>query len=507
MRHLIELVELLGENPLPYIGDDARGRQIRLLLQYVKNTEQPTDREAATAIGLKPGSSTYRKYKHYLKFALLNGITALHPINHREADRKRAYNFVWRLITIGKSLRVSVGSEVLLPYLEQAFKLAVKHSMLDAAFETATMLRRQYTNRQFDRNKYQFYRKQASHYREVSRAYQDVVADLNEVIYLRNVRHAPADLAEFATACYHQHAPLIDRYNLAMISYLIYFIKVNAHLAVRDYEQLIATATQAIDYLDGCPTTLPSMYQVFEANLSVAYAQRNDYTNGIAFAHRMLSKTSPNEYNYLKVNELILILNLRSGKFQEAYEAFIKIDQRRLRKNLLAYYRETFDIIEAYLYLLISMQQIVEPEGESRFSRFRINKFLNSFDYSNAEKGHRNVHLLIIKIIDHLLHRRHRQTMDSIEAITKYTQRHLRSAELKRAKYFVKALAQLSVQAFHREAVERNTGRIIKRLDEYPLRESKQDYEMELVPYDVLWRLILDELGYKRIVLRGQRST
>jgi hypothetical protein len=114
-------------------------------------------------------------------------------------------------------------------------------------------------------------------------------------------------------------------------------------------------------------------------------------------------------------------------------------------------------------------------------------------------KQHRNVHLLIIEIIDSIVNKRHGKTTYSIEAVSKYAQRYLNGSEHKRIRYFLKALSQLSVQQYHRTAVERHTARYIKQLHQHPLCESKLDYYMELVPFDVLWRLILDQLGFRRI--------
>ena len=502
MKQLAELVELLGTDYKLCTCNTKQDEAVRTLFDYLQDTDTPQAEDAAQLFDLDPGEPAFRKLKHQLKLQLINALTEIQTASRSDDRRKRAFAYVWKLIAIGKQLRTSVGSRVLLPFLQEAYRLAETEEMVDAAFQCATMLRRQYVNRQFDREKYLHYAAEADRYREISRCYQDVVTDFNHIVYLRNVRANEKEIREVAVASHKRHCAAIDKHDMAVISYIVYLTELNIYLVDRDYEGVIRVAERALDYLGNKPAAQPTMFQVFEANLTVAYTQLNDYERGTQFARRLLDKTNPSDFNYLKVYELLLILALRAGRFQEAYETYLSIRPDTLRRNMLSYYYETFRIIEAYLYLLIGLQQI-EPQAEDRtFQRFRISRFLNSFEHATQEKSSRNVHLLIIEIVDHVIHRRHHKSVYSIEAVGKYATRHLKGKDFERVRYFLKALAQLSTQQFHRAAVERHTTRYIKSMQRIPLEESRLDYFMELIPYEVLWGLILDQLGYKRIRLR-----
>ncbi len=468
------------------------------LYAYVRKHPAASAEEAAGHLGLKAACPTFRKVKHALKLELLNAVTRIEITGRSTDSRKRMYAYVWKLITVGKQLRTSVNSGVLLPYLEEAFTTAADAEFLGAAYESAKMLRRQYNNRRFDPAKYEYYRNRARQYRDITRKYEDVVADFNELSYLRNTQRDPNEIEEVAKRCHARHVDAIEAYDVPLISYLVYLIELNRYLAARDYRGVIRVAEAAIDYLQGRETAQPTMFQVFEVNLSVAYAQLNDFDNGMSFARSLLKRTDPGEHNYLKVYEMMLLLCLRSAKFQEAYDIYrtMKFDQATAKQA--GHLAETVRIFEAYLYLLYKLKQINPRDGDNTFDRFRMQRFLNSFQRVNTEKSHRNVHLLILQIIDQVIRHRHTESDYSIEAITKYAQRHLRGAGHERIRYFLKALAQLSVQRFHRTAVERHTSRYLRKMQEYPLNESAQVYYMELIPYDILWKLILGKLGYKR---------
>ncbi len=500
MRHLSELVELLGHKHTLLCTKDTRlGYAQEKLLTYVRAHPTAGDQEGASHLGLEANSAAFRKVKHALKIALLNAVTRIAVSDRSTDNRKRTYAYVWKLITIGKQLRTSVASGILLPYLEEAFTTAAEAEFLSGAFQSASMLRRQYNNRRFDAAKYEYYRDRAREYRDVSRKYEDVVADLNELSYLRNVQRDPREIEEVAKRYHAHHVNAIQEYDVPAISYLVYLIELNRYLAARDYRAVIRVAETALAYLQKRDTSQPTMFQVFEVNLSVAYAQLNDFANGMNFARSLLEKTRPGEHNYLKVHEMMLLLCLRSAKFQEAYAIYRTMDLARISKQHPVHLAETFRIMEAYLYILYKLKQVVLQEDDTRLERFRLQRFVNSFQRASTEKSHRNVHLLILQIIDQVMRNRHTESHYSIEAITKYAQRHLRGPGYERVRYFLKALAQLSVQRFHRTAVERHTGRYLRKMQDYPLSESAQVYYMELVPYDLLWNLILGELGYKRV--------
>ncbi|WP_116124424.1 hypothetical protein [Lewinella sp. IMCC34183] len=506
MNDLSELVGLLGKDYTLCTCQDTHDTSLQTLFTYLQNAEEPTREGAAEALALRPGTPAFRKVKHRLKIKLVNALTAIH-VSDRSADRRqRTLAYVWKLIAIGQQLRTSIRSRVLLPYLEEAHRIAVSHDMVEAAYRTAVMLRRQYANRRFDRSRYEYFAEQSSTYRRLTRDFEDAVADLNQVTFLRNT-HADAEtIVSAASAGYERSAPLIERHDRAIVSYIVFLLQLNKYLAVNDYERVIGVAERAIAYLDQKEGALPTMYQVFEANLTVAYTQLNDYQRGTEFARRLLAKTSPDDYNYLKVHELLLLLALRAGRFQEAYASYRSIDPDTLTSDLLSYYNETFRIMEAYLYLLIRLGQIVPDAEDSTVERFRISRFINSFDFAAGEKSHRNIHLLIIEIVDHVINRRHTKSTHSIESIGKYATRHLRGPEYRRVRIFLKALAQLSTQQFHRTAVERHTRRYVEQLQKYPLNESRLDYYMELVPYETLWNLIVEQLGYRRIRIRSGRE-
>ena len=503
MTQLSELVALAGPGLVFPQHDPAQQSLASLYDYFLRQGEHATYVGAAAAVALEASSPAFRKLQQDLQLRLLAVITTPTVEERSSENRQQRYHYIWKVIALGQQLRTSRSSVLLLPYLEEAYRMSEESELVEAAYLVATMLRRQYTNRRFDDDKYRYYRDRAAHYRPLCRAYQDAVSDLNEVYYQRNIGTDSESLEAYAQQAYLRHAHLVEAYDITMISYIVYLLELNPALLRNDYDGVIAVARRALTYLEGRQHVLPTMLQVLESNLTVAYTQRNDYDNGMRYARRLLGRTRREEFNYVKVYELMMVLSLRAAKFQEAYRLYREIDSEVTARSLNAYYQETFRIIEAYLYVLVSVGEVVPDADDETFDRFRVKRFLNSFEHVVAEKGSRHVHLLLIELIDQLIHRQHQRTSLSVEAVNKYVQRHLRGSGTERLRYFLKALTQLVEQQYHRTAVARHGARFIEKLRRYPLEESKLDYYMELIPYDKLWELLMGQLKNERV--RGRR--
>ncbi|MFK8164168.1 MAG: hypothetical protein AB8H12_17110, partial [Lewinella sp.] len=102
MKKFKELVGLLGKRHLP-IDDTKLGQQANALYLYVRRVANPTDQGGAKKLKLSKSSSAYRKVKHKLKYALLDGITAVAPDAPAPENRPEASLRCWSSIALARS--------------------------------------------------------------------------------------------------------------------------------------------------------------------------------------------------------------------------------------------------------------------------------------------------------------------------------------------------------------------------------------------------------------------
>ena len=58
-------------------------------------------------------------------------------------------------------------------------------------------------------------------------------------------------------------------------------------------------------------------------------------------------------------------------------------------------------------------------------------------------------------------------------------------------------LLQIPINGFHRKAVERHAGPYLEQLRSMPLSEAPQGPDIELIPYEELWPMVLESLDVR----------
>jgi hypothetical protein len=113
---------------------------------------------------------------------------------------------------------------------------------------------------------------------------------------------------------------------------------------------------------------------------------------------------------------------------------------------------------------------------------------------SNHDKAGSNLNLITIQILFLILDKDFSAIIDKVDALSAYTHRHLRRNETYRSNCFIKMLLQLVKGDFHPSAVKRKAEPYYKKLLEVPLSKAKQDYELEIIPYETLWEFLVESL-------------
>ena len=85
--------------------------------------------------------------------------------------------------------------------------------------------------------------------------------------------------------------------------------------------------------------------------------------------------------------------------------------------------------------------------------------------------------------------------IDKMDALSSYAHRHLRRDESYRSNCFIKMLLQLDKGHFNRIAVQRKAEPYYQKLLAVPLSKAKQDFELEIIPYETLWEFALESLS------------
>ncbi len=110
-------------------------------------------------------------------------------------------------------------------------------------------------------------------------------------------------------------------------------------------------------------------------------------------------------------------------------------------------------------------------------------------EYSRDKRGY-NVAILIFQLVHYLQQRLLEPVLVRLERLRKYQQRHLRDAATLRSRTFLRLLLLLPEAEFDPKELAQRDKALLTTLRQAPLA-GEADAEVELIPYENLWKLIL----------------
>lgn len=291
------------------------------------------------------------------------------------------------------------------------------------------------------------------------------------------------DLEQYSTFLLHLYGRLIEN--------LIYTSK-------RDYSKSVAVCQDAIHFFLGKGFSAKMPISTFLCNQMVSYLQMRNFTAGKQAAEagvKYMEKGSPHWFRY---QELLVLLSLHTQEYQQAYTYYHTAVNHRKLSMLIPVARETWRLIEAYMYFLADQKKIIPHNEDKYLTQFRPSKFLNEIPALSKDKRGMNVPVLVFQILTLISKNRYDDAIARIEAVEKYRTRYLRNHNAYRSNYFIKMLLVIPVQGFNKSAVIRHTHKYSSKLRASSCDFTNTSHEIEIIPYEDLWEMVLDTLPQKQ---------
>ncbi|MCC7505633.1 MAG: hypothetical protein IT259_10040 [Saprospiraceae bacterium] len=378
---------------------------------------------------------------------------------------------------------------------EDVLQQSLQFDFIDLAVEAARALRLYYGSIAGDLKKYDSYGQLVRQLDELYRLEnlsEERYTDL--VVHYVNTKATQVEVHQTAQQYYAELTPALKEYDSYRLHFCGRLIELIVYTSVNDYATTITVCDSAISFFEQKSYLANIPLQAFIYQEMVCYVQLKDYSKGKIAAARGLKLLEEGTFNWFKYQELLLLLFLHAGEYQEAYEVFQKTIRHKRFKALPGGIQQAWKIFEAYLYYLHEVGRI-SPEGSDPvFNRFRMARFLNETPLFARDKRGMNIPILIFQILYLILVRRYDDTVDRIDALEKYASRYLKRDDTYRSNVMIKMLLLIPASAFHRNAVARHAEKYLKMLKEAPLDFARQSHDVEIIPYEALWEMALASL-------------
>lgn len=509
MRDLTELVHSLHWGKLKssvlwnvVLPTDTKMAQLFDLLHQQKAT---TEEEAAALLyGAPTALGKLRSLKNKLKERLLEVIFLLDFQEPNFTDRQKAHyecNKRWATAMTLLSKKIKTAG---IEQLELMLRHTQHFEFTELSMNAAHHLRLHYGTIVGDPEKYELYRnlyRQCQSVWSMENEAEELYTDL--ISGYTSSRAPQKDVAKQAEAHFKCIAPYLAECSSFRLHLSGRLLQMMIYSGRNDYRAMADLCEDALAFFRQKPYESHLPLQVFYYQLVVCCVQLRDFGRGQAIIRQNADIYEPGTFNWFKVQELYFLLALHTQHYDDAFDACEMASRHPGLAQQPDQIREMWKIYEAYTHFLTRIRRADRLPAP----KFKMARFLNEIPVFSKDRRGMNIPVLIVQILSDIVEKRYDSILDRVEAIEKYTARYLKKDEHFRSNCFLKMLVQIPEAAFHREGAARKAERYRTQLRQMPLEIANQSHEIEIIPYEDLWEMILDSLPKQRISGRTTRQT
>ena len=472
------------------------GSKMARLFDLIHQGKAGTDEEAAGLLYGAPKSlAKLQSLKNKLKERLLEVVFLLEFSEPGYTDRQTAYfecNKKWATAMTLLSKKIKISG---LEQLEHLLRHTQHFEFTELTLSILFQLRLHYGTIAGDPKKYELYRDQYKQYQAIWMMENEAEELYTQLISrFVNSRAPQAAVVTEAAHAYETIAPYLERSTSFRLHLSGRLLQLMVYSSANGYRKMADSCEAAIAFFRQKPYESKLPMQAFYYQLVVACVQLRDFGRGQAIIRANHAIYEPGSFNWFKVQELYLLLALHTQHYDDAFDTCETATAHPQLEQQPAQIREMWKIYEAYMQVLLRTRRVDRMVPQ----KFRLARFLNETPVFSKDKRGLNIPILVVQILFDIIDKRYDQSIERVEAIEKYASRYLKKDEHFRSNCFLKMLVQIPEAAFHREAAARKAERYLLQLSEVPLEIANQPYEIEIIPYEDLWNMILDILPQQR---------
>lgn len=250
----------------------------------------------------------------------------------------------------------------------------------------------------------------------------------------------------------------------------------------KDYGRMLHTANLALQYLNEMKVKSKKVLEPFLRRRYLSSLQLKKYEDIKSTIHTYFTYIPKYGLNWYVLSAYTAILYIHTKESAKALE-FIRHTPKHnlgISPNVIQFYK----LIQGYAKLL---NNIEEKEAKN----FRIFKLLNELPEHSRDKQGINIAILNLQILFFIWKRRYNDIIERVDALNQYAYRYLRKGKQFRSNCFIKMIVQMTKADFHPIRTARYTSELQAKLKSYPLELAEQPFDVEIIPYEDFWELIM----------------
>jgi hypothetical protein len=280
------------------------------------------------------------------------------------------------------------------------------------------------------------------------------------------------------------------RYNL-----IYYIFTVNILTYLNKYQEILSLNYQARTFFNNLPFKPTIIFYLITRRDAMVNLQLKNYSHAIDNFLKIMDTPRNGSVGWYYNRIYFVLANLHFQQYETANDIIIDCISNRKFKTLFSPYKQYVLILNGFCEF-VKLSRI-----QSHKSSFRIGKFLNEVPVYAKEKRGMNIAILIIHFLFLIRQKKYSRAIDRVEAMDQYCYRYLRKDENFRSNCFIKMLIQVTKADFNPIRAQRYAHKYHKKLLSVPMEIADQPIDVEIVPYEDLWEMVL------RVLEQNKKTT
>ncbi len=507
MKKLIELINIVNKNKVKSIEVIGKPSSKDTLLSKFYNAihdkKVQSDEDALLLLyGKDADKKAFYKLKHTLKDRLLNTLFLIDIKENKYDDRKQAYLECQKgMAAVNLIIKTDIGRNTVIWLAEKTLKKAIHWRFSEIAVALSSNLCGYHATSSGNRKSFEAYDQIRSDFQELYNAELIVNSKYNDILcYYVNDKSTKTYIYEVAD----RHLKSIEHLNPKIKSsrfiYQKAMLEIAKYMSINNYEKTLTLCENALEELSNLEHASTKAIVPIRYQMVACCIQLKKYDRGKKQIEAILASQESGSYTWFKAQELFISLLFHTQQYDKAWQTFITVSTNKKFSKLPVHIREVWKIYEAWLYFLFQMDRIQSVDAEKFIAKkFRISRFINEMNVYAKDKKGLNIPILIIHTILLLLHKKHGVLIDRVEAISKYTDRYIKKMENQRSNFFIRMLVEIPKNDFQIKRIKTKTANYLSALKNIPIDVSEQNHDVEILPFEDTWDLIMELIEQKEV--------
>jgi len=512
MNKLQELIGLV--NPTKLKGIEVLGKSdtiIDKLYHLIQKGEVVDDEGAQIALyGDSNSKTALYQVKEKLYNKLLDSIFIIDAKEKNHVDYDLAFLDNFKYAAVFEFLSARSAHKNIFFLGNKILKRALAHNQAGVVVRVARILSRKSALIEGDEKKVDYYHDIYSKYHKIEELQSLAEYYWYKISVKFNKRRVVADHSlakkadDFADDI---ERLLVPGHTCATYLYLI-SLRVRSKEIQNDHNSVLELVEHYLPTLKNYVDVNGSAYNALYTKKLSALITLRRYAEANKVAIQNLKYLREGQKTWFTLLEKILNLNLHEKKYDKAFEIYFTLVNHKGFKFMNESRREIFKVYRAYFQFFINIDLLDYPDTALEKKPFRYARFCNEVHIFNKDKKGVNNTIIVAQFLLLFTEGKYQEANDKIESVRSYARKHLRVDVTFRSNCFLKMLVKLVECDFHKAATMRKTKTLFEKLKNHPKDTKRLRSDVEIVPYEELWEIILDRIdnSFRGVFKSGKKA-